>query len=176
MKTACEAFLHILQSRLKQKKKKVKTSHFHIISYHEVTQQYIPGQGCWPCCLWKSALLPKGGNFRRDFWVLRSSTSCFSILHMKTPSPLTLGLSFCTSWLGANAHIMWPTSRLEPTLPTLWEVTLPPDYKDLHPSHFLLIIRIVSSFQTLTLALEKNSLETKTCQVKHPYPFNKSFY
>lgn len=126
--------------------------------------------------LWKSALLPKGGNFKRDFWALWSSTSCFNILHMKTPSPLTLWLSFCTSWLGANAHIMWPTSRLEPTLPTLWEVTLPPDYKDLHPSHFLLIIHIVSSFQNLIPALEKNSLETKMCKVKHPYPFNKSSY
>lgn len=147
--TTYEAFLPFCisyKAGWREKKKKSKTSHFHInISYHEVTQQYIPGQGCWLCHLWKSVLLPKGSNFRRDFWASWSSTSCFNILHMKTPSPLTLKLSFCTSWLCTNAHIMWPTSLLEPTLPTLWEVTLPPDYKDLYPTSLWLFIERVPS-------------------------------
>lgn len=38
----------------------------------------------------------------------------------------------------------------------------------------LLIIRMVSSFQNRALALEKNSLETKTRILNHPYLFNKS--
>lgn len=70
---------------------------------------------------------------------------------------------------------MWPTFLLEPALST------PPFGR----SHFLLIIRncipvliilIVSSFQNRTLALEKNSLETQTGILNHPYLFNKSFH
>lgn len=40
----------------------------------------------------------------------------------------------------------------------------------------LLIILIVSAFKNRTLALEKNSLETKTGILNHPYLFNKSFH
>lgn len=135
----CEGFLSSCISYKADWSRKVKTSHFHInISDHEITQQYIqqyiPGQGYWPHHLQKSVVLPKGSNVGREIFVpyevpLHASIVC------TWKSPL-LWHSSCPSALAEhvhNKHIMWPTFLLEPALPTLWEVTLPPYSRELHP-------------------------------------------
>lgn len=130
----CEGSLPSCISYKADWSRKVKPSHFDMdVSYHEVSQQYIPGQGRWPRHLQKSVLLPKGDNFGREI-----SEPCEVPLHAsiactwKTSLLWHSGCPFALAEHVHNKHIMWPTFLLQTALPTLWEVTLPPYYKELH--------------------------------------------
>lgn len=132
VKAFCPLAYLTKQTEAEKSKPHTFTSTFPTMRLHNSTFQ---GQGHWPHHLQKSVVLPKGGKFGRQIFEpyevpLHAPMACTG----KTP---LLWHSSCPSALAEhvhNKHVTWPTFLLEPALPTLWEVTLPPYNKELHPT------------------------------------------